>query len=403
MAQRFSTGLCLSRQRLLVVAGRQCGRFSSATAKAAPAPPAPPKPQSLPMQFAAWYEACLAARPLPTKMVTSGVLYAVGDCMGQAIVNVRTPADEAKPGFDVGRFLRATAFGGIFYPPVAHVHYNFLEWIVVKQWQVSTSLMPWAKMFLEQFVYWGWFSNGYYHAVLGALQGMGPEQIYHRVADTLWDTLKAQWVFWIPVQLLNFKFVPLRHQVCIRLSAVTRRQAPCRRSAEQWSGAQSHAPLSRLRSVRAPSTAFSSISCWWSRSCGRPSSQLPSPRQRSAARRMRSPKTSREPRRPAQSRARATRCTPLLCIRSAVGGKGWLRAWASARRSCAARGSAPSARPGTGARCVIFCSSRASGSSYGCPAPAWPVAVCAGPRIVCRSSGLWAGKPPGSSLNLYHW
>ncbi|KAJ1619557.1 hypothetical protein T492DRAFT_1084733 [Pavlovales sp. CCMP2436] len=200
----------LTRQRLAVSAGRQCGRFSSAPPKGSAA-----APQSAPvhLRFAAWYEACLEASPIQTKMVTSGVLYAVGDCMGQAIINVRTPAGEQKPGFDLGRFLRATAFGGIFYPPVAHVHYNFLEWLVVKQWKVSVAYMPWAKMFMEQFVYWGWFSNGYYHAVLGALQGMTPVQIYDRVADTLWDTLKAQWVFWIPVQLLNFKFVPLRHQL----------------------------------------------------------------------------------------------------------------------------------------------------------------------------------------------
>lgn len=254
MASRFAfAAQTISRQRLLASTGRHCGRFSSAAAKAAAPRPAPVPPakgeQSLPVRFAAWYEACLAARPLPTKMVTSGVLYAVGDCMGQAIVNARTPAGEARPGFDVGRFLRATAFGGLFYPPVAHLHYNFLEWIVVTRWAVSTPLMPWAKMFLEQFVYWGWFSNGYYHAVLGALQGMGPEQVYRRVADTLWDTLKAQWVFWIPVQLLNFKFVPLRHQV----SARTGGRAPSARAARAPARSARAARLTSARTApRAP-------------------------------------------------------------------------------------------------------------------------------------------------------
>ena len=27
------------------------------------------------------------------------------------------------------------------------------------------------------------------------------------------DTLKAQWAFWIPAQLINFKYVPVRHQL----------------------------------------------------------------------------------------------------------------------------------------------------------------------------------------------
>jgi len=45
------------------------------------------------------------------------------------------------------------------------------------------------------------------------LQGFTVNQVYDRVASTLWDTLKAQWVFWIPVQLVNFKYVPVRHQL----------------------------------------------------------------------------------------------------------------------------------------------------------------------------------------------
>ena len=42
-------------------------------------------------------------------------------------------------------------------------------------------------------------------------------QCYDRIADVLWDTQKAQWVFWIPVQLLNFNFVPVRHQLNVVL------------------------------------------------------------------------------------------------------------------------------------------------------------------------------------------
>jgi len=201
---------------------RRGGRFNStATPKAQSSVPptaaVPPPAQSPIARFGAWYESCLESSPILTKMVTSGILFSCGDVLGQSIMRARAPPGEEPPAFDWGRLTRATLFGGIFYPPVAHVHYNFLEWIVVTRWAVSVTMMPWAKMFLEQFVYWGYFSNAYYHAVLGALQGMGPDQIYHRVADTLWDTMKAQWAFWIPVQLLNFKFVPVRHQLNVVL------------------------------------------------------------------------------------------------------------------------------------------------------------------------------------------
>ena len=49
---------------------------------------------------------------------------------------------------------------------------------------VRPSRVPWVKMFIEQFVYWSYFTNAYYHAVLGALQGMNVTQVYDRVADT---------------------------------------------------------------------------------------------------------------------------------------------------------------------------------------------------------------------------
>jgi|TARA_B100000524_G_scaffold256652_1_gene139150 hypothetical protein len=60
-------------------------------------------------------------------------------------------------------------------------------------------------MFIEQFVYWSYFSNAYYHCVLGMLQGWSAERCVHRVQETLWDTLKAQWAFWVPAQLINFR------------------------------------------------------------------------------------------------------------------------------------------------------------------------------------------------------
>jgi hypothetical protein len=68
-----------------------------------------------------------------------------------------------------------------------------------------------------QFVYWSWFSNSLYHGSMGLMQGLSLEQSYQRICDVLWETQKAQWVFWIPIQLLNFRFVPVRHQLNVVL------------------------------------------------------------------------------------------------------------------------------------------------------------------------------------------
>mmetsp|Transcript_11087 Transcript_11087/g.22039 ORF Transcript_11087/g.22039 Transcript_11087/m.22039 type:complete len:268 (+) Transcript_11087:131-934(+) len=181
---------------------------AEATVNATSAPPSSGKAKpAFWRRWASAYERSLETRPIFTKSVTGGILFGLGDFLGQHL------SGEAKAnGFDTPRWARAMAFGGIFYPLPAHLHYNFLE-AMVKRMGVSKASTPFVKTFVEQFVYWSYLSNAYYHAVLGALQGMTAHQVYDRVADTLWDTLKAQWAFWIPAQLINFKYVPVRHQL----------------------------------------------------------------------------------------------------------------------------------------------------------------------------------------------
>lgn len=176
--------------------------------------------------FVEWYEGHLGARPVPTKMITGSILWGVGDAVAQiapvlSSSEINADADDnavAQTGFeyDFPRSARAVAFGFAIHAPLAHLHYNFLEWMTVRAGFEGLSI-PVFKTIMEQFVYWSWVSNSLYHGAMGAMQGMGLTQIYDRVADVLWDTQVAQWAFWIPVQLLNFRFVPVRHQLNVVL------------------------------------------------------------------------------------------------------------------------------------------------------------------------------------------
>lgn len=132
-----------------------CRQASSVASRAAAT--AKPSETTLARRFVAAYEAALEARPILTKSVTSGVLYGIGDTVAQTIEQ-RSSEAAAKP-YDGARWLRAVAFGGIFYPLPAHIHYNFLERLVVVRWAVPQVRVPWVKMFIEQFVYWSYFSN----------------------------------------------------------------------------------------------------------------------------------------------------------------------------------------------------------------------------------------------------
>ena len=181
--------------------------------------------------FVAWYEAHLESSPVRTKMITGSLLWGLGDLVAQLVPHFVFGDDEddsdksdnangnatAKPFvYDYARTGRAVFFGFAVHAPLSHVHYNFLEWMTVRGGFQGLSV-PVFKTIMEQFVYWSWFSNSLYHGAMGSMQGWTAQQCYDRIADVLWDTQKAQWVFWIPVQLLNFNFVPVRHQLNVVL------------------------------------------------------------------------------------------------------------------------------------------------------------------------------------------
>mmetsp|Transcript_27230 Transcript_27230/g.57265 ORF Transcript_27230/g.57265 Transcript_27230/m.57265 type:complete len:306 (-) Transcript_27230:153-1070(-) len=173
--------------------------------------------------FLEWYERHLNARPVTTKAITGSILWGVGDFVAQVVPTFfqdESGSDGAVQKkefkYDFPRTGRAVFFGFAIHAPLSHLHFNFLEWMTVKGGFTGLHI-PVFKTFMEQFVYWSWFSNSLYHGAMGAMQGMNMTQIYDRIADVLWDTQVAQWTFWIPVQLLNFQFVPVRHQLNVVL------------------------------------------------------------------------------------------------------------------------------------------------------------------------------------------
>lgn len=168
---------------------------------------------SLPARLAARYESALVSKPVPTKMASGAVLWGLGDVVAQ--VGTRSAGDEAIR--DPARLGRAVVFGCVIHAPIAHTHYEFLEWFVQRM-EVSPNRVPVVKLVMEQFVYWGYLSNALYHFSMAAMEGESLSSSVDRVKDRLWPTMLAQWSFWIPVQYLNFRFIPVRHQLNVVLT-----------------------------------------------------------------------------------------------------------------------------------------------------------------------------------------
>ncbi|XP_064404738.1 uncharacterized protein LOC135349981 [Halichondria panicea] len=153
----------------------------------------------------AWYNKQLKRAPLVTKSITSGILFGSGDVIAQVVVG--------NDRFDIARFGRAWIFGTFLLGPLSHLHFNFLEWLVVRKLALQGNSMSLAKMFVDQFTYWAAGINTIYLFTLPKLEGRSVEDSVANVKERLWDVLKANWMVWPVAQFVNFRFIPVPHQL----------------------------------------------------------------------------------------------------------------------------------------------------------------------------------------------
>jgi hypothetical protein len=81
------------------------------------------------MTFVEWYEGHLEKHPLPTKMVTGGILWSVGDITAQCVPQMASGDGEKEFVYDLPRTGRAALFGFAVHAPTSHLHFNFLEYL----------------------------------------------------------------------------------------------------------------------------------------------------------------------------------------------------------------------------------------------------------------------------------
>lgn len=94
--------------------------------------------------FVQWYESHLQASPVPTKMVTGGILWGVGDAVAQVV-----PATTAPFEYDMMRTGRACFYGFAIHAPLSHLHFNFLEYLTISVGVKGLGITVF-KTFMEQ-------------------------------------------------------------------------------------------------------------------------------------------------------------------------------------------------------------------------------------------------------------
>ena len=127
------------------------------------------------------YNVLLTKYPLPTKMVTSGFLFGVGDVVCQLIEQ----KDKKSIRIDKARLGKFSFFGCFLGAPILSFHYGrVLQWITPK----TTPLATLAKVSFDQLVFAPFFLT-YIFIVMPMIEGKQFSEAKQGVNEKLWPAL----------------------------------------------------------------------------------------------------------------------------------------------------------------------------------------------------------------------
>lgn len=152
------------------------------------------------------YNRLLMERPVITKSVTTGTLFAVGDLLSQLIENRTTPKD-----YSYRRTATMGSFGLFFAGPALH---NWYVNVLGKALPTPGLKYTAAKIAIDQTAFTAAFISTFYY-YMSRMEGNSHEAGVAKIKKDLWPTIQANWLLWIPVQLANFSIIPLPYQVLV--------------------------------------------------------------------------------------------------------------------------------------------------------------------------------------------
>ncbi|CAI5719908.1 unnamed protein product [Peronospora destructor] len=146
------------------------------------------------------YASLLETHPLRVKIVTGGVIAAFGDVICQLAL-------ENKRYINVKRAAIFTFVGGVLISPVLHVWYRLLS---TRLPGISATAIA-KRLAMDQLGFAPVFLPIFLSSVM-TLEGR-MEHIPDKLKADWWPITKANWIVWVPAQLVNFRFVPGSMQV----------------------------------------------------------------------------------------------------------------------------------------------------------------------------------------------
>ncbi|KAG8381867.1 hypothetical protein BUALT_Bualt05G0017500 [Buddleja alternifolia] len=169
-----------------------------------------------------WYQNSLATHPIKTQVISSGIIWGIGDIAAQAVTHstakahhLQTHEEEDKElKINWRRVATTTLFGLGFVGPVGHFWYERLDRII----RVRLKLQPKSFRFVASKVaadgiIFGPLDLLVFFTYMGFSSGKSSAQVKEDVKRDFLPALILEGGVWPIVQVANFRFVPVRYQL----------------------------------------------------------------------------------------------------------------------------------------------------------------------------------------------
>ncbi|KAK4684921.1 hypothetical protein P7C73_g5242, partial [Tremellales sp. Uapishka_1] len=169
------------------------------------------------------YLRVLSLHPLRTKMITSGAMFTLGDCVAQFGIEGRRLGleriwsgplgEEEDDRLDIWkptRTARQAFYGSVVFAPLAHTWLNLLQKVQFQS-KVKTLL---ARLLIDTGV-WGPFIVATFWTANGFLEGKDTAQVKKKVEMAFIPSLTKATCVFLPTQIVNLAFTPPQHRLMV--------------------------------------------------------------------------------------------------------------------------------------------------------------------------------------------
>jgi len=154
------------------------------------------------------YSNALVEKPYKTKMLTAGVLGAIGDCLCQTIVEKKS----FSKNYDFQRTFNFTLIGTLISAPMCHLWYMKGAPAICQAVSTNKKLYPYISLIADQTLI-ATSSMAVFLFISEYLRDFSVNDAVHNVRRKFKEAIMANYKVWPPIILFNFLIVPPHFRV----------------------------------------------------------------------------------------------------------------------------------------------------------------------------------------------